>query len=510
MKIHPLVPILLEDTETETNVEFDEIIQKLSLIPIPREEDTTKNVKLDDTKENIKLDDTIQEISTAAFSGNKMLMEVTLPRMLRVIGAEVFLNCSLLSKVKIPMTCKEIGMRAFLGCCSLQDVTLPTDLTCIQEETFSRCSKLKTMVVPWAVVVIEHGAFSHCKALLSVELPKGLKKIESRAFAHCEQLKNIEVPKSVNVLGDNAFARCERGMEVRFGVNIESMERRFDDLPLHKVCYYQAHYTLPANLKKLEKALHGPAGGKKSRRTGGIFSLCRKADVIPAYGFDLDAKDLRFGGYSADSFGMSPLHVLVLSGRPCLAICETLLAYYPDNVTWQDQYGNTPIDYACMVGSPIPIMEALLTTLKQQLNIFPEDEGQHLKYGISLANQYDSMNLLVYFTYKYFNARIEQLGLDEWKQDVVNQIEIIKTLPHAMLREEQLERISICLCQYEQKETWSLVELALWKARMQSEQTDRLFPGPSWRRTCQIRCGAEIVIPLLMSNLNDGERNHCH
>jgi len=477
MKIDPLVPILREDTKS------------------------------------VKLDDTIQEISTAAFSGNKVLMEVSLPKMLKVIGAEVFLNCSLLSNVRMPMTCKEIGMRAFWGCCSLQELILPTDLTCIQEETFSRCSKLKTMIVPWAVVVIEHGAFSYCTALISVELPERLKKIESRAFAHCEQLKNIEIPKSVNRLGDNAFARCERSMEVRFGVNIEAMERRFDDLPLHKVCYYQAHYTLAAKLKKFEKAIRmdGIAGGRKSRRSGGIFSLCRKADAVPILDYDLDSgNSFGFGGYFVDSFGMSPLHVLVLSGRPCFSICETLLARYPANVTCQDSRGNTPIDYACMVNTPIPIMEALLTTQKQQLGIFPEDEGRHLQGFISLANQYDSMNLLVYLTYQYFHTRIEQLGLDEWKQDVVNQIEIIATLPHAMLREDQLELINNCLRQYEQKETWSLVELALWKARMQSEHPRKLSPAPSWRRTCQIQCGAEIVIPLLLPYLNDGERNSFH
>ncbi|KAL3940240.1 MAG: hypothetical protein SGBAC_005175, partial [Bacillariaceae sp.] len=429
---------------------------------------------LQDDAKSVKVEETIQELPTAAFSGNKILMEVSLPKVLRVIGPEAFLNCSLLSKVRMPMTCKEIGARAFLGCCSLQGVLLPSGMTCVQEETFSRCTKLKTMAVPWAVVVIGHGAFSYCTALLSVELPKGLKKIESRAFAHCEQLKNIEIPKSVKRLGDNAFDRCERNLEVRFGVNIEAMERRFDDLPLHKVCYYQVHYTPAAKLKRLEKAIRmdGQSGRKRS---GGVFSLCRNIhSTLPTHDYDPDS-GLFFGlgGYFVDSFGMTPLHILVLSARPCLAICETLLAHYPSNVTCQDRYGNTPIDYACIVNVPIPIVEVLLQTLQHQLNTILEDERVRLKNFLSLANQYDSMDVLLYLTHRYFHVRSKELGLKQWKQDVVHEIEILATLPHAMLREEQLEQTNGCLCQYEQKETLSLLELALWKARMRSEPSSR-------------------------------------
>ncbi|CAJ1962392.1 unnamed protein product [Cylindrotheca closterium] len=464
---------------------------------------------------SLKLDDTIQQLAANAFSGNKMLMEVSLPQMLKVIGPEAFLNCSLLSKVRIPMTCKKIGVRAFLGCCSLQDVFLPVGLTCIREETFSRCSKLKTMAVPWAVTVIEHGAFSYCTALLSIELPKGLKKIESRAFAHCEQLKNIEIPKSVNRLGDHAFAHCERSLELRFGVNIEALDRRFDDLPLHKVCYYQAHYTTAAKQKQLEKAIRmdGPAGRRK--RGGGVFSLCQKADALPIHEYDLDNLDtgdfFYAGGCFVDSFGMTPLHILVLSARPCMSICETVLAHYPSNVTTQDNHGNTPIDYACMVNVPIPMIDGLLRTLQQQLSVFSEEEQRRLKCFVYIANKYDSMDLLLYLTSRYFHARIKALGLDQWKQHVVNEIEIIATLPHATLREGHLERIDDCLRQFEQKEALSLLELALWKARMQSEYRRRL-PGPSWRRTCQIQSGAEIVIPLILSYLVvvDEEHDHYH
>lgn len=452
----------------------------------------------------VQVHETIQELPTAAFSGNKMLIEVTLPQMLKIIGPEAFLNCSLLKKVRIPLTtCKEIGERAFLGCCSLQEIALPIGLIRVREETFSRCSKLKTMAVPWSVVVIEHGAFSYCTALISVELPpKGLKKIESRAFAHCEQLRNIEIPKSVNRLGDNVFTRCERSLELRFGVNIEALDRRFDDLPLHSVCYYQAHFTLAAKLKRLETAMiqmENPAGAR-SKRSGGIFSLCRKAEA-----YDLDIGDFFYvGGCFVDSFAMTPLHILVLSTRPCLSICESLLARYPFNVNTQDRHGNTPIDYACMVNAPIPLMEVLLSTQRHYLNdAFPDEERQRLKSYISIANKHDSVDLLSHLTMRYFHARIKQLGMEEWQQDVVNEIEVMQTLPHARLREQHLElRIADCLRQYERKEALSLLELALWEARMHSEMGMRL-PGPSWRLTCQIQCGAEIVIPLVLPYLGD-------
>lgn len=216
---------------------------------------------------------------------------------------------------------------------------------------------------------------------------------------------------------------------------------------------------------------------------------------------------LQFGGYSVDCFDMTSLHILLLSSRPCLTVCETLLDHYPSNITSEDCFDNTPVDYACMMNAPIPVMEALLRTQRQELNSFHDEDKLRWKGYMHLTNQYDSMDLFFYFASRYYHDRIKALGLDLWRQDVAIEIETLASLPHAILREEQLERVNLSLCRYERKETFSLLELALWKARIKSEYQSRI-PGPSWRQTCQIQCGAEIVIPLIKSYSKDGLGYH--
>ena len=448
-----------------------------------------------------KVDDTIQELPKGFFSGNHLLVEVSLPKTLRIIGPKAFLNCTQLSKIKIPITVKVIRERAFLGCKSLRVLNLPAGLTCIQEETFSRCSKLKSIIVPVSVVVIEHGAFSYCTSLLSVELPKCLKVIESRAFAHCKHLKNIEIPSTVNKLGDCSFVECERSLEFRVG----SLRSRFDKLPLHKLCYYQSHYSLSARKKRLNKAIRMNETVGRKFQSRGPLSLFPKNITLPRHNFNLGLL-LRLGdGYFVDSFEMTPLHILALSARPCLSICKALLAHYPSDVTSQDRYGNTPIDYACMMNVPIPIMEALLRTQRQQLNSFQDEEQLRFQYYISLTNQYDSMELLLYFTQRYFEARMKQLGLDLWQEDVLSEIEKLSYLPNDILRAEQLTSLDFVVAGYERRENISVLDLALWKGRMNSESSPVRWQRSSWRKTCQIKCGADVVIPLLLPYLEGGE-----
>ena len=461
-------------------------------------------------KNCVKVEDTIQELPTSAFSGNQLLMEVSLPETLRVIGPEAFLNCVLLSKIRIPVNVQEIRVRAFKGCQNLRDFALPSGLTCIQEETFSRCSKLKTMLVPCSVVVIEQGAFAYCTALLSVELSKGLQVIESRVFAHCEKLKNIEIPSTGNKVGDDAFVKCGRIMEAW----LATRKRRFDDLPIHEMCYSQANHRLATNQKRLDRAIQmdRTSSRRKAGRSLGTLSLFRKNEALPTKEVNFDSLDLLFrsrDGCFVDSFDMTPLHVLALSARPCPSICKTLLIHYPSDVTSRDRYGKTPIDYACMVDAPIPVVQALLRTQRQRRNSFQDEEQLRCRYYISLTNRYDSMELLLYFTQRYFKSRMKSLRLDlRWQQDVLNETEKLSTLPNDIQRTEHLRRLDFIVTEYERKENLSLLELALWKGRLKSASPLRLH-NPSWRKTCQIKCGADIVLPLVLPYLNDAEHSTC-
>ena len=205
--------------------------------------------------------------------------------------------------------------------------------------------------------------------------------------------------------------------------------------------------------------------GRKFQSRGPL-SLFPKNITLPRHNFNLGLL-LRLGdGYFVDSFEMTPLHILALSARPCLSICKALLAHYPSDVTSQDRYGNTPIDYACMMNAPIPIMEALLRTQRKQLNSFKDEEQQRYRYYISLTNRYGSIELLLYFTQRYFKRRMKPLGLGLLEDDVLYEIQDLASLPNEVLRGEQLNRLDLFLTEYEEKSKLALLELALWKGKM--------------------------------------------
>jgi hypothetical protein len=385
----------------------------------------------------------------------------------------------------------------------LRCIQIPGRISKIREETFAR-SGLKTVAIPPTVLVIENSAFAYCASLLSVELPKGLRKIGGRAFQSCEQLVNVEIPSSVTKIGEKAFERCERRLELRLGVNIEALESRFGGLPIHKICYFQAQYSQAAKLKRLEKAIEGDAPGSTSfGRGGGLFACCMQNQAWE------QPDDVTSHGSFVDPFGMTPLHILVLSARPNIQVCEVLLTNYPSNILQNDKNGRSPMDYVCMANAPIAIAKLLLTT--QQT--FFQNESPNWKYCISIANRYDSLELILFFVRSNINHRLDYLGLRKWAKDVSAMIGRIADFSHPESREEHIDRIYHRLVFYEEKEILSLLELALWKAKMDVElRTSRktsnipaMIFDATTRRNCRINSGTEIVIHNVLPFLAGGD-----
>jgi hypothetical protein len=453
----------------------------------------------------VKIDYTVKEIPGTAFMEHRSLMEVSLPKFLRMIGPDAFRDCEALRQINIPESVTEIRERAFRGCSSLHCIQIPGGISKIREETFAR-SGLKTVAIPPTVLVIKSSAFAYCASLLSVELPMGLRKIGERAFESCEHLVNVEIPSSVTKIGDRAFERCERRLELRLGVNIEALDSRFGDLPIHNICYFQAQYAQAAKLKRLEKAiLNDAAGWTRTRRGGGPFSCCMQNQAWE------QPDDVTSRGSFVDPFGMTPLHILVLSARPSVQFCEMLLTNYPSNVLQQDKYGRSPMDYVCMANAPIAIVKLLLTS---QETFFPNN-SPNWKYFISMSNRYDSLELILFFVRSNINHRLDCLGLRAWTKDVSKMIRRIAELSHPESREEYIDQIYQKLLFYEGKEILSLLELALWKAKMDVElrtsgKTSNIVPAMSFdsatRRNCRFTSGAEIVIHNVLPFLAGGDQ----
>eukprot|EP00980_Cylindrotheca_fusiformis_P004634 scaffold991_cov128-Cylindrotheca_fusiformis.AAC.6 len=456
---------------------------------------------IDPEETRIKIDDTIKKIPHSAFYAHSSLMEVTLPKLLKVIGAEAFRDCEALRRVIVPDSVVEIEYGAFNGCTSLQYVHIPAGINKISEELFAH-SGLKTVAIPWTVVVIEKSAFAYCDDLLSVELPKGLRRIGEQAFLSCESLVNIEIPPSVNRLGDKAFEWCMSHIALQFGVNIERLERRFEGLPVHKVCYYQTNYSEAGKHKRLMKAISHGADPDTASTKLGLFA-CMQKPAAPMF------HDVTQFGHFVDPFGMTPLHLLCLSARPSLQVFGMLLNTYPSDVIHCDEHGNTPLAYVCKLGGPVILAERLLNT---QRSFFP-DIALGLEYYSAIANHCDSRDLLVFFTKLATSYRLNCLGLKKWKKDILAMIGELGSLPSADVREAYIAQINRKLAFYEHKEILSLLELALWRSAMLAalraegdvySRTTKISNRTA-RRNFRINCGSEIVISNILPFLAGGD-----
>ena len=139
--------------------------------------------------------------------------DITIPQNVSSIGDFAFYCCNLLS-VKIPKTVKSIGWNAFMDCFSLQSITFPKSNNQIGIGAFYGCRYLSEITIPEGVTTIESGAFSGCRNVKKISLPKSVTCIRDRVFHGGERLKTIqilaaklEIPNKPYALFDNPPSR---------------------------------------------------------------------------------------------------------------------------------------------------------------------------------------------------------------------------------------------------------------------------------------------------------------
>ena len=73
-----------------------------------------------------------------------------------------------------------------------------------------------------SVKIITRRAFMHCRNLVSIEMHDGVEMIEEEAFEDCTSLRGIKL-LGVRVIGDSAFDSCEALEDVDFGNKLETI-----------------------------------------------------------------------------------------------------------------------------------------------------------------------------------------------------------------------------------------------------------------------------------------------
>lgn len=390
---------------------------------------------------HVKIEEGTIQVAEQVFRDCNDLVSVEFPSTgILCIGYMSFGSCWSLSSIRLPQSLNEIGPAAFHDCQSLTEVSLPPDIRVVSRWAFHDCSSLRNVSLPSSLEVICENAFGHCVQLQSIELPPGLLVIQTEAFRGCKSLVLIALAQTLEVTGDNVFRGAEL-LQDKLGESNEdivgALKSRFSHLPLHKLFYSQAFQPLESTLQKLSWLVADSKGSIEME----------------------------------DAFGMTPFHVAGLScSTHQLALFQALLNQgdlYRRLLDQRDAFDKTAVEYLCTKDAP-----GAVETIRFVLN---ETVG----------------------------TKVSCLGLAQWRQRIDHKINLCFTEDiDRIVRLERVVEVHALLTQYTTMEKTSILEQALWKAKMV------LYSDPYAvdlntivldREASRIQCGADIVIPNVLS-----------
>ena len=469
----------------------------------------------------VRVHPSVTRIPANTFEYRRNLEAVELPEGLLEIGDAAFSCCDLVA-ISIPDTVEHIGQYALF----------PNDLT-----------KLR---IPPRVTQLSQGVVEASRSMFSLELPESIIEIGKWAVCTCSSLRNIAIPMGADETHINSepgeaestvFRYC-RTLQTLFTSEketIHALKHRFDNLPIHKMIYYQSYNTITSD------QLNNSTDIRISRR---------RSKLNPS-------------GKQQDCLGMTPLHVMACSTVQSLELYKLLVTKYPENLITKDKWGDVPLLYAVWGNAPDEIVQFLvesyqtiypdfklnwtdmvITLSKARVSVssnvirnllgiqqesFPDqiiDWGTVLKnFTIVLEWPYNRDDVWAE-TFRFLlessiSKRMNAIGIKQWREDMFEYVRKKVRTPARMPNIEESDRLTASitaaesmLASYETeyhnlKEATSLIELASWKNKLddynnegENRHNKRIKIEESViREQSRINCGADIVIEHVLPYL---------
>ena len=472
----------------------------------------------------ISIPSTVAVIQPYTFSRCEQLEELELCDGLQEIGNEAFFCCSLLKRLTMPNTVRSIGTLAFCHAYQLQYLQLPEGIENIGEYKFSH-NRCGTCRIPPNLTRITSHFIGKCKSMVSVEFSENVIDIEEAALFESHSLRNVAFPPNAQVDHD-AFMSCT-DLQQLFGTTdiwddgtdeqlINALKHRFDNLPIHKMMYYQSYNSVTVD------QLNEVTGIRISRR---------RSKLDPT-------------GSRQDCLGMTPLHILACSTVQNIELYKALVDKFPANLLTEDRWGAIPLLYAVWGDAPDEIVLFLVESYK---SLYPDHVFNWTKMLVTISRtntqkvihklldvQEESFSTQLVdwdrvfdelianefsnhhtndVTFKYllerrFSKRISAIGVKHWRDDILDCIRtpIIRNIPEGTSKRVWVDDVTSKLASYEGcMEATAVLELALWKKKINDsasiEQGDesRCNKKPridesAIREQCRVNCGADTII----------------
>ena len=309
-----------------------------------------------DKLEEVTISEGLLEIGSMAFFECTSLKQIRIPSTVSSIN-RIFKECTKLEKVELSEGLVEIGEHSFYGCYSLESINIPSTVKTISCWAFAHVP-LKNLSLPDNIERIEEHAFwnwneafaiarlpslittitgsmCHSRSLFSMELSESIKRFDDEAFGSCMTLRNLALPPHVET-GIDVFKDCLDLKQLGSERNIiKLLKHRFDNLPIHRILYYQSYNqgrVLRSNNESLISTLDDP-------------SIKRQ-----------------------DSLGMTPLHILACSTVQNVELYKMFIEKHPESLITKDRWGALPLLYAVWRDAGKDIVQLLVQSYK---SIFP-------------------------------------------------------------------------------------------------------------------------------------------
>jgi len=404
-----------------------------------------------------------KDIHKNGFFGCEALVQVDvlLASRLQIIRSKAFYNCIMLKQITIPPTVNAIHNHAFFWCESLTRISLvQTQLETIAAYAFAYCLSLKEISLPVTIKVIQTCAFLDCKQLANIDFPEGLEIIMENTFKMCHSLETVHIPSTVTKIGHRAFANCSKIQTVEISLLEDCSSLREIGSAAFRGCYGLQNIAIPHD----------------TLVQSDTFRLCPKlaenlaGDLPPDY-------DQAMTEFLKHRFDDLPLHKLCYSisyeeTKESLADKIEHLLMSNDGASWYKQ------------NDPLHLSPGHLVALSSDCT--PDNEFHA-----------DVLTIL-------YSKPIQSLGLEDWRSAMRAMIADYANASLTTTRQDRTFQVGEMLSKLESlelMEATSLLELALWKAKMQSWKQDHnsnmdnaSLDDPELRRRCFVQCGSHTII----------------
>jgi len=351
----------------------------------------------------------------------------------------------------------------------LQSLDLSHCIHCrhIGLEAFHSCGQLSFIQLPPNLNSIRHMAISDCPMLTHVRLPPFVESIgfEGGPIANCRSLVSLEVSEdSIDIFRDSRI-RSIAGCPSLVNLHLQMPPGRFfEDLQLYNNFPQDFQFAeVATGWEDLRTKLHHRFVGLDLHKgcyfhsyhpiEGTIEKIRNLLELNPSAANDVDA------------LGMTPLHILSLAQKPMVELLQELPTVVKMALTSKDSFGSTPLDYLCKN----PLREGMHTTR--------------------------------WMIRKILEGRLPFLGLDQWKQELLEAEERVRSAADTRTMSDGLRYLVDKLGRLELLEALSLLELVLWRTKLLEENKNKMMmvegdakKARTDRESCRVQCGISIVV----------------